>query len=225
MSNRAQFPWPDHWYADQHRHNLLCIVPDCDFSTDLTHVGDQWEQLHYHSRASPGSEHALLEIMLRQCRCAHCDWPATKGQQHYRLRVLYDHEKNHHESAQMFHTDSFVVLARQRRILLSNGFAPMRRDQYCESFILSRMIDNAQDLPPADLDLIYQKGGFTAGEHTIANLRGILTRDPLADPGDDSPLLPNRFLSFCRPHDTDPADAEWRRVWQNIVDMYTDGRI
>lgn len=225
---RAPLPWPAHWY--QGHHDIRCIVPHCGFVTDTQNLPAQWTQLHDHSAHTPGAEHALLEIMLRQSACAFC--PAGGpywGPKDQSIRKLSDHEHNHHGSAAMFHIASFVVLARERRIQFSLGGGHMGTDPNCLKLTFRRMIEKVQALPAAELRLLFRKSGFHAGEYTLPNLGGILTYDPTAQPPPNAPwwlpVRPDRFLSFCRPHDNDPADSNWRRVWRSLREKYADGRI
>ena len=228
MPKPPPLPWPAHWY--QGHYDIRCIVPHCGFVSDTNNLPAQWTQLHDHCEDTPGAEHALLEIMLRQSKCAYCNnggpyWPPK----HRAIRALSDHESHAHGSATMFNISSFVVLARERRILFSNGSSHMAPEPNCERLTFDRMMEKVRALPPAELGLLFQKSGYHPGEYTAGNLAAILTYDPAAQPQHNAPRwLPvraDRFLSFCRPHGNDPADGNWRRVWRSLRDAYTDGRI
>ena len=129
----------------------------------------------------------------------------------------------------MFNIDSFVVLARQQRILFNNGGNSMIPELNCVRLAFVRMVEKVQALPAAELGLLFHKSGFHAGECTPTNLGRLLTHDPSAPPFDGAPywlpVRPDRFLWFCRPHENHPADSTWRMVWRNLRERYADGRI
>ena len=189
---------------------------------------EQWNQLHSHCERTAGPDHALLKIMLRQSKCALCDYPTFYGGRDWITRALYEHEERAHNSAAMFHIDSFVVLARERRILSGNG-GHMALEPTCRRVAFDRMMAKVQLLPNAALRLLYKRSGFDDDEYSVGNLAWILTHDPLAPlRGDDpywKPLPPDRFLAFCRPHHDEPAGSSWRRVWRSLRDEYADGHI
>ena len=219
---------PAHWYSGHH--NIRCIVSNCGFVTDTQNLPAQWTQLHDHCANTPGAEHALLEIMLRQSTCAFCsDGGPYSGPKHLKIRKLYNHEHNGHGSARMFNISSFVVIAREHYIRLWISGGHMGPEPNCERFAFDRMIEKVRALPRAELRLLFQKSGFQAGQDTADNLRWILTNDPSAQPPPNAPhWLPvqaDRFLWFCRPHDNDPADSNWRRIWTNLRQQYADGDI
>ena len=116
MPNPAPLPWPADWYLGHH--DIRCIVPHCTFVTDANNLPVQWTQLDDHCKDTGGSEHALLEIMLRQSKCALCNNPLYYGPKNQTVRALYNHERNAHGSAEMFNIGSFVVLARDRRYVM-----------------------------------------------------------------------------------------------------------
>ena len=222
---RAPNPWPAHWYLGHH--DIHCIVPHCDFVTDANKISEQWTQLHAHCLHAPGVEHALLKIMLRQSKCALCNYPNFSGRRDWVTRALYDHEQNAHGSAAMFHIDSFVVLARECRILVGIG-GHLAPEQTCQRLTFDRMMGKVRALPAAELRLLFEKSGF-GDEHSLGNLAMILTFDPFARVRDDDPywkpLGLDRFLAFCRPNGDEPADSDWRRVWRSLREKYADGRI
>ena len=225
---KAQLPWPVHWY--QGDHDIRCIVPHCDFVTDEKEIAHQWTQLHDHCADADGTEHALLEIILRQSKCALCNHPALYGQKNWVTRALYDHEGHTHGSAAMFSIDSFVVLAREGRIYFGSDVdGQMAPDANCQELAFDRMMEKVQALPAFELGLLFQKSGCFAHEQTYANLAWILTYDSSAEPPDDdpywTPVPSDRFLQFCRPHSSAPADSSWRRVWKDLTEKYADGRI
>ena len=105
----------------------------------------------------------------------------------------------------------------------------MAPEASCARLAFDRMMHKVQALPAADLELLYQKSGFTDGQHTPGNLGKILTNDRLAPPHDTAPfwapVSPDSFLLFCRPDADDPADHDWRRLWRDLKEKYADGRI
>ena len=225
---RAPPRWPAHWYLGHH--DIRCIVPNCGFVTDTQNLPAQWTQLHDHCKETLGAEHDLLEIMLRQSACAYCtDGGPYWGPKDWTIRKLSSHEHNGHGSATMFHISSFVVLARESRILFCRGGGQMTPEPDCGRHAFDRMVEKVWALPPAELGLIFQKSGFHAGEHTAGTLGRILTYDPTAQLPPNAPYwLPipaDRFLWFCRPHGNDPADGNWRRVWRSLREAYAVGRI
>ena len=219
---RDPLPWPAQWYLGHF--DIRCIVPHCNFVTYALRLPEQWTQLHDHCTHTAGVEHALLKIMLRQRKCALCDYPTFYGRKDWLPRALYDHETYAHGSADMFSIDSFVTLARAGRIYFGTALEPN-----CQRLAFDRMMGKVRALPAAELSLLFWKGGFGAGEQSLGNLARILTYDPAAHVRDDDPywkpLRPDRFLAFCRPHDDDPADASWRRVWRDLREKYASGRI
>ena len=227
MPKAAALPWPTHWYLDHY--GIRCVVPHCGFTTNTYNLREQWAQLHAHCTHTDGAEHALLKIMVQQSKCALCDEPAFYGQRSSAMRALYDHEINAHGSARMFNIDSFVVLARESRILFSSSAGHLAPEPDGVRLAYVRMVEKVQALPAAELGLLFQKSGFRAGECTPTNLGRLLTYDPSAPPHEDGPywwpVRPDRFLMFCRPHGSDPADSTWRRVWRGLRERYADGRI
>ncbi len=226
MPKPDPLPWPANWYLDHPK--IRCIVPHCTFVTDTNTLPGQWTQLHDHCTDTGGAEHALLEVMLRQSKCAFCNYPPYYGPKHSAIRALSNHERHTHGSAAMFNIDSFVVLARQRRILFGSG-GHMVPEANCERLAFDRMMEKVWALPDAELGLLFQKSGCHPSEYTYGNLRRILAYDPSAQPNNNAPYwLPvpaDDFLSFCRPHDNDPADSNWRRVWRNLRERYANGHI
>lgn len=227
MPGPAPLPWPDQWY--ENHYDIRCIVPHCTFVTDIENLKAQWTQLHDHCMQTPGAEHALLEIMLRQRMCAFCNNGGPYyGEKHRAIRSLFDHEGNVHGTAEMFNISSFVALVRRQRILFSNG-AHMVPERHSGRFAFDRMMEKVQALPAADLRLVFQKSGFRPGEYTPGNLKGILTYDPAVQPPPHAPhwlpLRADRFLLFCRPRVNNPADDDWRQVWENLRERYAHGSI
>lgn len=228
--------WPFDWYYDHKR--IRCIVPNCGFRCNSENVSLQWTQAHDHCLNTSDPEHNLLEIMLRQRLCVVCDEPASFGAHTPGLTVrrLFHHEEKVHNSTTMSHLCSFVRLAREGRIRFSrpganiNTVGATEPDPNCERFAFLRMMEKVQALPPAALELLYQKSGFHLPyQQTQANLGKILTSDPLTQPGDDPPfwwpVQVDHFLWHCRPHPDDPADAYWRHIWSDLRARYADGRI
>lgn len=224
---RAPLPWPAHWYLGHH--DIRCIVPHCGFVTDTQNLPAQWTQLHDHCADTPGAEHALLEIMLQQSACAYCtDGGPYWGPKDQAIRKLSKHESDHHGSAEMFNISSFVVLARERRILFCIGGGHMAAEPNCGRLAFDRMMEKVRTLPPADLGLLFRKSGFHAGQSTAANLGRILTYDPTTQLPPNTPywrpVRADYFLWSCRPGN-DPADGNWRRVWRSLREAYAGGRI
>ena len=225
MPKPAPLPWPAHWY--QGHYDIRCIVPHCEFVTDTNNLPVQYAQLRDHCTHTGGAEHALLEFMLRQNKCALCNSPPYSGLHNSTIRLLADHERRAHGSAKMFHIDSFVALARERRVHFSIGGGHLAPNADCERLTFDRMMEKAQALPFASLRLLFHKSGFHPGQYTPRSLARILTHDPSTPPHDNSPLPPDRFLWFCRPRGDDPADPDndWIRVWRELREAYTDGRL
>ncbi len=105
----------------------------------------------------------------------------------------------------------------------------MAPEANCERLAFDRMMEKVWALPDAELGLLFQKSGCHPSEYTHGHLRRILAYDPSAQPNNNAPYwLPvkaDRFLSFCPPHDNDPADNNWKRVWENLRGRYANGRI
>ena len=220
--------WPNNWYYDQD--SIRCIVPHCGFVSDSPSVENQWTQIHEHCKYTPGAEHGLLEIMLRQTLCAidDCKHPSFKHDTpSYTVRKLFRHEKTAHGSAEMSNINSFVRLAREGRIRANLGGSATAPTANCEIFAFNRMMDKVQALPPPHLYLLFQKSGYQPDQHTYENLREILTHDPLKQPGDNPPywwpVSVEHFLLFCRPLASDPVD--WHTLWTDLREKYADGRI
>lgn len=223
MPNTPPLPWPEHFYIDHH--HVRCIVPGCAFATYEESIIKQWTRLHDHCENTPGAEHALLEIMLRQRKCALCGYgPFSSFTPSGATRALYRHEITRHGSAEMFKISSFVTLAREGRPLFSIGGGHMALEPNCRRLAFARMMEKIQDLDDAEINLLFQRGGYTADERTAGNLREILSRDAVAPPNAHYwyPVRPEDFLMSCRPH---AADNVWRRLWTDLRDKYTHGRI
>ncbi len=145
------------------------------------------------------------------------------------MRALYHHERYYHGSEEMFDIDSFVALARERRIILHVGGGHMGPDPKCEMYAFDRMVKKVWSLPDAERNLLFQKGGYPADRHTPGNLGCILTYGtaihPHVDPPDWLPVTPVSFLWFCRPQGDNPADGNWTRLWMNLRGKYVVGRI
>ena len=224
MPKKAPLRWPAHWYVGNY--DIGCIVPHCGFFTDTNNLGMQWTQLHDHCRHTGGAEHALLEIMLRQNKCALCHNVVMNGTKDWNTRALFNHEGLHHHSAEMFSIDSFVVLVREGRVDLIRRGGQMRDE--CQRLAFARMLEKVRARPLAELDLLFERSGVPPGQRTSGNLERILTYDRLAPRDNNAPYLPlpaQRFLWFCSPHGNDPADDNWRRVWRSLREKYADGRI
>ena len=133
----------------------------------------------------------------------------------------------------MFSIDSFVVLAREGRVLFSGGTGGggghLAPEASCQRLAFDRMMNKVWALPDAELGLLFQKSGCSEGQYTAGNLARILTYDPAAQLHESdpfwAPVQADRFLEFCRPHGDDPADSNWRRVWRDLRERYADGRI
>ena len=230
MPAQELIPWPDHWY-----HNLghiRCIVSCCGFITDTNSVPIQWYQIHNHSMDAPGPEHKLLEIMLRQKKCAiaECNLLPFNNDPSLKIRTLFHHEMTSHGTTAMSNICSFVRLAREGRIRIGGGGGHLVPEPTCEVFAFYRMKERVWALPAAEIGLLFQRSGFHhSSEHTDKNLEKILTQDPLTQPGDNPPFWwpvnAEHFLWFCRPHPTDPADHSWRLLWNDPRAKYADGRI
>ena len=224
---RDPLPWPAHWYMGHY--DIRCIVPHCDFVTDANKLSEQWTQLRDHCAHAAGAEHDLLDIIVRQRKCALCDYPTFYGRNEWVPRALYDHEVHAHGSAAMFSINSFVVLARQGRILFGIPGGYLALEPNCQRLAFDRMVGKVRALPAEELRLLFERSGFRADEHSLNNLEWILTYDPSARQRDDDPywkpVRPDRFLAFCRPDGDDPADSGWRRVWRSLREKYADGRI
>ena len=131
------FPWPDHWYYDEHR--IRCIVPLCRFVAPSSHTEQQWKEMGDHCLTTIGAEHALFHIMLNQTRCAinDCTSFSISGKpKNHIMRALFKHEKDTHGSAEMSSICSFVRLAREGRVRKSKGTEPN-----CERVAYYRMMD------------------------------------------------------------------------------------
>ena len=223
--------WPDHWYHDQE--HISCIVPNCTFVSDATSVTVQWTEIHDHCTSAPGTEHALLEILLRQTHCAIDDCGEGKGDNRDPSRVtrrLFRHEKDDHGSTKMSNLCSFVTLAREGRIrLAADSDQNFRKNEpNCERLAYERMMEKVVALPEATIQLIFQKCGFI--EHTIENLGKILTHDHLAKPREEDPpywwpIRAEHFLWACRPKASEPENSTWRAVWTDLRQQYAEGRI
>ena len=229
MPRQTSLPWPSHWYRAHGHHDIRCIVPLCVFVTTTNTILEQWTQLHNHCRHTEDAEHALLEMMLHQSSCAFCHNPRYKGHKDLAIRELYDHESNKHGTAEMFDMDSFVALARERRIIFHVGVRQMAPDPKCEIYAFDRMVDKVMGLPAAERNLLFQKCGYPPDRRTRRNLGRILTNGtaihPHVNPPDWLPVTPVSFLWFCRPQGDNPADGNWTRLWMNLRGEYVVGRI
>ena len=195
----------------------------------------QWSDMVDHCTESLGAEHKLLDIMFRQGVCAidDCDHSFFDyGRKGYGTRALFRHEKVAHGTTNMSEICSFVRLSREGRIRRgwSKGSEPHPN---CETYAFERMLEKVKDLPAAELEQLFEKGGFPPGEHTAENLGRILTHDHLAQEGDDPPywwpVPAEDFLWFCRPQYPLPTDTYrdhyWRLLWEDLRAMYAHGRI
>ncbi len=217
--------WPDEWYYDQDY--IRCIVPHCGFITDNPTMEWQWSQIHDHCKETPGAEHGLLRIMLRQTSCAigDCKHPSFKYHPpSSTVRMLFKHEETAHGSAEMSSISSFVRLARESRIRVGTGAKP---EKNCEKLAFDRMMTKVRALPAAHLSLLFQMSGCQPHQHTYEDLRKILTHDPMKQPGDNPPywwpVSGEHFLLFCHPLPSDPVN--WHTLWTDLREKYADGRI
>lgn len=230
MPETQQIRWPDRWYYDQNY--IRCIVPNCGLVSDNEGLENQWVEIREHCMHASGPEHQLLEIMLRQTKCAidECNFTANQGTRSYKLRVLFRHEKTAHGTTAMSNICSFVRLAREGRISKGDAGGHWKPEPTCEEFAFYRMKEKVWALPAEEIGLLFQRSGFHHySEHTDSNLGKILTQDPLTQPDDNPPFWwpvnAEHFLWFCHPHPTDPADHHWRIFWNDLRAKYADGRI
>ena len=221
------YRYPDHWYHDQLR--IHCIVPQCDFITPSTTVGNQWDELCDHCEGTLCADHKILQKMLFQSLCAidNCDEFVYAGAYHLGLRALLNHEKLAHGSTDMSNICSFVRLAREGRICNGVGRHPTPG---CEEAAFHRMLGKVSALPAATLDLLFEKSGYhNPDEKHYENLKKILTEDPLAQAGEHPPfwwpIRAEHFLERSRPQPSDPPDPHWNSIWTRLREEYADGRI
>ena len=220
-------PWPHHWRYDADR--IRCTVPNCGFIVSSKDCRIQWAELDDHCKNTPSCEHNILQLMLHQKNCAIGDCRLLQsGQQDYKIRRLFIHEKTVHDSEAMSHVCSFVRLARESRIRIADGHGCIPQPRG-EELTFYRMVEKVQTLPAAHLELLFKKGGYYPDQYTRENLGKILTYDHLLQPGDDPPfwwpVCVENFLWFCRPLPTDPVDIVWENLWSDLRAKYADGRI
>ena len=227
----APILWPNHWYQDDN--HIRCIVADCEFTIDTKTNGTlekQWDQLDAHSKGTAGPEHNLLQVLLRQTKCAidECDEPPALGCQHFKIRVLLNHEITVHGSTTMSEIFSFVTLVRERRIRCRGSYKELVLD--CGKHIFDRMMEKVRALPEDEYNLLVEKGGRTLGPSDDRDLlEQILAFNPLKKPGEHYedwwPVAAEDFLWFCHPLDTDPANDPWRVLWKKLRKKYAEGHI
>ena len=126
---------------------------------------------------------------------------------------------------------SFVTLAREGRV---RGGTHHFQIEEVEKLAFQRMLEKVVAMPLRTIELLFEKHELQHPSlYTPATFQGhlkwILTTDVLEKPGDNPPewwpIRAEHFLQICRPDPNNPADDEWRPVWNRLRDDYAEGRI
>ena len=226
--------WPDHWYHDQD--HIHCIVPGCDFVVPNPLLSKQWAEILDHCMNTVGTEHHILTKMLKQGLCAvdGCDHASFQhGASHHSTRALFAHEKVAHGSTKMSDICSYVTLAREGRVCGGVGGQNTPNEEI-EKLAFQRMLEKVLALPNRTIALLFQKNDLhhpntQKRAEFNENLVWILTADYLAQHGENPPywwpIRAEHFLWLCRPDPTEPANGEWRMMWNNLRNAYARGQI
>lgn len=218
MPSHPTIPWPDHWYCNNS--SIKCQAHGCAFTTQPTGLIKQLEDMKRHCAETPGVEHAIFMNMLNQRGCVTCSYTGNQGQaSSNRLRKLFAHEKDVHDSDSMSRMCGYIVLARKGRI---NG----RLGQESRKLAFDRMVERLQGFEQPVTQLLCQMEGVP---HSLANLQHILSTDYLQPDRDSTavwlPVPADRFLWLLRPDSTDPANRQWAQVWARLRQMYRNGHL
>lgn len=128
----------------------------------------------------------------------------------------------HNGATSMSRIESFVALVRQGRVEIT-------RLEEIQMAIFTRMVEKIHLMGNAVL-MIYRMAGYLdPRDHTIDNLRKILSPWYLRPNSLPAtywvPVPSDRFLTNIPPAADAPANDLWRIVWTRLRLMYAGGRI
>ena len=156
--------------------------------------------------------------MLRQRQCTYngCTYARPIGGNPETIKKLFDHEISSHGECNMSSIEPFIVLARQRRVILKSI-------KTLDEAIFVRMEAKLSDTKFGEI--LQTAAGIS--DHTPENLRKVLAPPSLAgfrpEEWEFDPTPIDDFLINIAPM-PDPY-ADWRKMWTNLRSMYASGEI